>query len=917
MAEFALGVAQLGTEVDTSGLNKGLDDAEGQAKGRLSKLGDVLGGALKIGLVGAAVGIGAIGAAVASGIGDAREAQQLLAQTQAVITSTGAAAGKSATEITDLATALSASKGKSLFGDSDVQAAENLLLTFTNIKGAVFDAATTISVDMAQALGGAPKDQAIALGKALNDPIAGVTALSRVGVTFTEEQKKQIKVMQEAGNMAGAQTIILNELNKEFGGSAEAAAKADGGWAQFQDRLGEAEESIGAALLPLLTTLVGFLNDSIMPAIDGVVAFFDNFIKSVQIGAMWTGHLGEVITTALTPVLGEQLAGVVGSAVDMFQNLLDIWEQTGDFTSSFPERIGAMIDAVLELLGVISGVEDGFTPFQDIGSLINTIVPQIVGLLSGDLSGALSQTGIDFGAIFTTIQGVMDGILAVVGAVLVQVAAFWQSHGAEIMAFAKQAWDGIAEIINLAVQIINATIVPALAAIAGFIAAHGAEIQGYFEGTWNIIKGIVEIAIGLVKGILKTVLALIQGDWQGAWDAIKEMVATVWEGIKTVISGAVEVVKSVLSLAWAAIGGKITEAWEGIKRTVATAWDNIQESIETAKSNIISTLEALPGKMVQIGGDIIGGILSGLRDNAQKILDYLASLADQAIQAFKDAIFSDSPSRLFAEEGGEPIILGIIAGMEAMMPDLLAAISGISDDLTSEAEKLAERVVNALADGLDASAAIDRQKERNLEAIGKFASDIQSRVTDELSKAEAEAGQIQDPEEAKKYFAMRSRQILELADLEQKLRKAQTSTETDQLLERMKLLREAQAKEQAAFQQRQGLPSSSPTQSLIDAIQKFFLNPDLPGLGEDPTGMLQHLFDLWQQLSNPTPPPTTALPALIPAGTGAALTSGASSLVRIVLDPGGSELLRQLIRVEIRNNENAQGRLADTLRRTR
>jgi phage-related minor tail protein len=121
-----------------------------------------------------------------------------------------------------------------------------MLLTFTNIKDKVLDAATAVSVDMAQALGGDPKSQAIALGKALNDPIKGITALTRVGVTFTDEQKAQIQAMQEAGDMAGAQTVIINELNKEFGGSAKAAADATGGWSEFNGRMGEAKEALGS-----------------------------------------------------------------------------------------------------------------------------------------------------------------------------------------------------------------------------------------------------------------------------------------------------------------------------------------------------------------------------------------------------------------------------------------------------------------------------------------------------------------------------------------------------------------------------------------------------------------------------------------------------------------------------------------------
>ena len=136
-------------------------------------------------------------------------------------TSTGGAAGLTADELAGLSGDLSQAAGMSTFCDDAVLALENLLLTFTNVKGDIFKQATAIGVDMATALGTEPAAAAMQLGKALNDPIKGIAALSRVGVTFTEEQKDQIKVMQEAGDMAGAQAVILAELNKEFGGSGE------------------------------------------------------------------------------------------------------------------------------------------------------------------------------------------------------------------------------------------------------------------------------------------------------------------------------------------------------------------------------------------------------------------------------------------------------------------------------------------------------------------------------------------------------------------------------------------------------------------------------------------------------------------------------------------------------------------------
>lgn len=80
-----------------------------------------------------------------------------------------------------------------------------------------------MTLDMATAMNGGLKpsaeqlsNQAIQLGKALNDPIIGMGALRKVGVAFTEAQKEQIKTLQESGDLMGAQKIILNELGNEF-----------------------------------------------------------------------------------------------------------------------------------------------------------------------------------------------------------------------------------------------------------------------------------------------------------------------------------------------------------------------------------------------------------------------------------------------------------------------------------------------------------------------------------------------------------------------------------------------------------------------------------------------------------------------------------------------------------------------------
>jgi hypothetical protein len=144
------------------------------------------------------------------------------------------------------------------------------LLTFRNISnqaGAgndIFNQTTAIMVDMGRALGEDAAGSAIRLGKALNDPITGLTALRKVGVGFTEEQEAQIKALQNSGDMMGAQKVILAELQAQFGGSGAAYAKTFSGQLELMGHeLGTIGEEATMSVMPALQGVVEQLRELI------------------------------------------------------------------------------------------------------------------------------------------------------------------------------------------------------------------------------------------------------------------------------------------------------------------------------------------------------------------------------------------------------------------------------------------------------------------------------------------------------------------------------------------------------------------------------------------------------------------------------------------------------------------------------
>ena len=183
-----------------------------------------------------------------------------IAQVEAGLKSTGNLVGKTSKQLQQMAADL---QTKTLFGDEEIlKNATAQLLTFTNIAGNQFDKTQEIALDLATRLDGDLKSASIMLGKALNDPVANLSALSRAGIQFSKEQKDLVKSLVETNRLADAQTLILEELEKQYGGSAEAAAKAGAGpLQQLSNQLSDISEDIGEILLPIIIEMGNKIKD--------------------------------------------------------------------------------------------------------------------------------------------------------------------------------------------------------------------------------------------------------------------------------------------------------------------------------------------------------------------------------------------------------------------------------------------------------------------------------------------------------------------------------------------------------------------------------------------------------------------------------------------------------------------------------
>jgi len=289
-----------------------------------------------------------------------------IAQVEAGLKSTGASVGFTSKQLQKMASDL---QSNTLFGDEEIlKDATAQLLTFTNITGDQFAKSQEAALNLATRLDGDLKSASIMLGKALNDPVANLSAMSRAGIQFSEDQKEVIKALAEGGDMAQAQSIILEELEKQYGGSAEAAAKAGtGGLKQLANAFGDLQEEFGKVIM-----------DFMPPVIDGLknmLAAFQNLSPEAKRFLV----IGSGIAAALGPLLV-----ILPSLIQGFMALLS--------------PVGLIVGAIVALgVAIVTFADEVAVPITAVANYFITLYNEsaMVRGMIGAIKGTV-QTVFDF-----------------------------------------------------------------------------------------------------------------------------------------------------------------------------------------------------------------------------------------------------------------------------------------------------------------------------------------------------------------------------------------------------------------------------------------------------------------------------------------------------------------------------------------
>ncbi len=350
---------------DASGLKGALDDAQDELKETKQDAEQTTkslrGMAKGLGAVAvAAIGIGGVGALFRNVAREAEMFETSMLKINAIIRATGGVAGKTGDDLLSFAKSLALNTLESTEG---VLEAQQRLLTFRKVTGDVFDRAIVASADLAAAMGTNLSGAAIMLGRALEDPERGLTALTRTGTVFTETQKEMVKQLVQAGKLQQAQSLILEELEGQYGGTAQAAAQ---GYAGALDTLAQRQQEF---LLAINDTLG--VTDILAAAINGLASVFNvlaenmgrvvSYIATAAVAGMvaFRGAIlaaGTAILRTLIPSLAGLRVAIIRTGIGALVILLG---ESVYWLGKTTKAVGGVGEAMKLMGDVWSGVVEG------------------------------------------------------------------------------------------------------------------------------------------------------------------------------------------------------------------------------------------------------------------------------------------------------------------------------------------------------------------------------------------------------------------------------------------------------------------------------------------------------------------------------------------------------------------------------
>ena len=538
----------------------------------------------------------------------------------------------------------------------------------------------------------------------LNDVYQAIHAVQEeMGITGTTA-KEAASTLE--GSMASAKAAWDNFMN----GSGDADQLADAfataadnivkNLAEIIPRFAETLPALGGAIIAQIPGLVAAIvpavlsaGQSVLKQLQDAVLDFDFAGTADKVVQMITGFIEGDGLGSLLDTLVTIFTGIVNGISSMLPSLLPaLIELISYVVTSLLDQLPAILDCALELiLGLAQGI------LAALPVLIEAL-PEVISSIVEFLISAVPQI-IDAGiellmALVDALPGIIDALVDALPQIiratvtaLIAAAPQIAKAGIKLLGALIEAIPVIVVELAEAVPDIVAAIIDVLAELPGLIGEVFAEIVTDLVEWGQQMLSNASMAMSNMLSQVNSIIQELPGKiWTHLVNAVNKVIAWGQQMVSNASTAASNMLSKVSSTLQQ-LPGKVWDYLSQAAQKVVTWGTQLAQKGAAAASqlfnSIVNGLSSLPSKMAEIGGNIVSGIWNGISSGWNWLTNKVSNLANSLLDAAKDALGINSPSKEFADKVGRWIMPGVGKGLDKSMPATLKDMKAKAGELVS------------------------------------------------------------------------------------------------------------------------------------------------------------------------------------------------------------------------------------------
>ena len=538
----------------------------------------------------------------------------------------------------------------------------------------------------------------------LNDVYQAIHAVQEeMGITGTTA-KEAASTLE--GSMASAKAAWDNFMNGSgdadqlAGAFATAADNIVKNLAEIIPRFAETLPALGGAIIAQIPGLVAAIVPAVLPAgqsvlkqLQDAVLDFDFAGTADKVVQMITGFIEGDGLGSLLDTLVTIFTGIVNGISSMLPSLLPaLIELISYVVTSLLDQLPAILDCALELiLGLAQGI------LAALPVLIEAL-PEVISSIVEFLISAIPQI-IDAG--IELLMALVDALPVIIDALVDALPQIIKATVTALIAAAPQIAKAGVKLLGALIEAIPVIVVELAKAVPDIVAAiidALAELPGLIDEVFaEIVTDLVEWG----QQMLSNASTAMSNMLSQVNSIIQELPGKIWTHLVNTVNKVVAWGQQMVSNASTAASNMLSKVSSTLQQLPGKVWDYLSQAAQKVVTwgtqlaqkgaaaatqlfnSIVNGLSSLPSKMAEIGSNIVSGIWNGVSSGWNWLTNKVSNLANSLLDAAKDALGINSPSKEFADEVGRWIMPGVGKGLDKSMPATLKDMRAKAGELVS------------------------------------------------------------------------------------------------------------------------------------------------------------------------------------------------------------------------------------------